>query len=76
MSKTSNGKEKRQLRVQRVVRRIFPAPWWALIIFGSCIHCIIQGNYLAACWAFAAGSWCQARYEVDSPNVDIRDAAK
>lgn len=54
--------------VQRLVRRIFPAPWWALMIFGSCILCIIQGNYLAACWAFTAGSWCQASYEVDSPN--------
>ena len=54
--------------VERLVRRIFPAPWWALLIFGACIACIIKGDFLAAVWAFSAGAWSQAAYE-DSSNV-------
>lgn len=49
-----------------LVRRIFPAPWLALFIFGSSIVCAAKGNYLAAYWAFIAGAWCQAYY---SPNI-------
>jgi hypothetical protein len=54
--------------LRRLVRRVFPAPWWALLIFGSCILCIAIQNWLAALWAFTAGAWCQARYE-DKANV-------
>jgi len=54
--------------LRRLVRRVFPAPWWALLIFGACIVCLAMKNWLAASWAFTAGAWCQAKYESDQAN--------
>jgi hypothetical protein len=56
--------------LRRLVRRVFPAPGWALLIFGACIIvCLAMKNWLAASWAFTAGAWCQAKYESDQANA-------
>ena len=52
--------------LKRLVRRMFPAPFWALGIFGSSIAYLLIGEYVTAGWAFAAGAWCQCYHDAQN----------
>lgn len=59
--------------LRRLVRRIFPAPWMALMILGSIVMCVLQGNYLAAWWAFIAGLGCLGSNQDSPANITDRN---